>query len=177
MKKCRHCKEPFTPIRSTLEKYCQKSECIRVWVETEKQKAWTKKKKQAKAEMLTVQDYVKMAQQVFNAYINKRDSGKPCISCGKKITGRVNASHYYNANNHWNVRFDEMNVHGACVECNQWKHGNLIEYGIRLEKLIGEDEFTILRDKAYQLRKFTREELKEIIAYYKAKIRGYENNR
>ena len=171
MKKCRHCKEPFTPIRSTLEKYCQKSECIRVWVETEKQKAWTKKKKQAKAEMLTVQDYVKMAQQVFNAYINKRDSGKPCISCGKKITGRVNASHYYNANNHWNVRFDENNVHSSCITCNQYLSGNLIEYGVRLEKLIGPDEFAILREDAYKLRKFSIDELKGIITEYKRKLK------
>ena len=171
MKRCKNCRDPFTPIRSTLEKYCQKSECIRVWVETEKQKAWTKKKKQAKAEMLTVQDYVKMAQQVFNAYINKRDSGKPCISCGKKITGRVNASHYYNANNHWNVRFDENNVHSSCITCNQYLSGNLIEYGVRLEKLIGPDEFAILREDAYKLRKFSIDELKGIIAEYKRKLK------
>ncbi len=171
MKKCKNCKDLFTPIRSTLEKYCQKSECIRVWVETEKQKAWTKKKKQAKAEMLTVQDCVKMAQQVFNAYINKRDSGKPCISCGKKITGRVNASHYYNANNHWNVRFDENNVHSSCITCNQYLSGNLIEYGVRLEKLIGPDEFAILREDAYKLRKFSIDELKGIIAEYKRKLK------
>jgi len=171
MKRCKNCRDPFTPIRSTLEKYCQKSECIRVWVETEKQKAWTKKKKQAKAEMLTVQDYVKMAQQVFNAYINKRDSGKPCISCGKKITGRVNASHYYNANNHWNVRFDENNVHSSCITCNQYLSGNLIEYGVRLEKLIGPEEFAILREDAYKLRKFSIDELKGIIAEYKRKLK------
>lgn len=171
MKRCKNCKDPFTPIRSTLEKYCQKSECIRVWVELEKQKAWDKKKKQAKAEMLTVQDYVKMAQQVFNAYINKRDSGKPCISCGKRITGRVNASHYYNANNHWNVRFDENNVHSSCITCNQHLSGNLIEYGIRLEKLIGPDEFAILREDAYKTRKFTIDELKGIIAEYKRKLK------
>jgi hypothetical protein len=90
------------------------------------------------------------------------------------LVGKFDAGHYYNANNHWAVRFDEQNVHGQCVECNQHNHGRLIEYGIRLEKLIGEDEFTILREKAYQLRKFTREELKEIIAYYKVKTRGME---
>lgn len=171
MKRCKNCKDPFTPMRSTLERYCQKSECIRVWVETEKQKAWDKRKKQAKADMLTVQDYVKMAQQVFNAYINKRDSGKPCISCGKAITGVIHASHYYNANNHWAVRFDENNVHSSCYKCNVQLSGNLIEYGIRLEKLIGPDEFAILREDAYKLRKFTIDELKGIIAEYKRKLK------
>jgi len=173
MKRCKSCREQFTPF-NTLQKYCLNDECVKVFVAEVKEKDWKKRKAKAKAELTTVQDYLKIAQQVFNTFIRKRDQGKPCISCGKNLVGKFDASHYYNANNHWNVRFDEMNVHGACVECNQWKHGNLIEYGIRLEKLIGEDEFTILREKAYQLRKFTREELKEIIAYYKAKTRGME---
>ena len=171
MKRCKNCKDPFTPVRSTLEKYCQKSECIRVWVEAEKKKAWDKKKKQAKAELLTVQDYVKMAQQVFNSYIRKRDSGKRCISCDTKLIGKFDAGHYYNSNNHWSVRFDENNVHGQCVHCNQHRHGNLIEYGIRLEQLIGKDEFEILREDAYKLRKFTTDELKGIIAEYKRKLK------
>jgi hypothetical protein len=171
MKRCKNCKDPFTPVRSTLEKYCQKSECIRVWVEAEKKKAWDKKKKQAKAELLTVQDYVKMAQQVFNSYIRKRDSGKRCISCDTKLIGKFDAGHYYNSYNHWSVRFDENNVHGQCVQCNQHMHGNLIEYGIRLEQLIGKDEFEILREDAYKLRKFTTDELKGIIAEYKRKLK------
>jgi len=173
MKRCKSCREQFTPF-NTLQKYCLKDECVKVFVAEVKEKEWKKAKARRKKELMTVQDYLKIAQQVFNTFIRKRDQGKPCISCGKKLVGKFDAGHYYNANNHWAVRFDEQNVHGQCVECNQHKHGNLIEYGIRLEKLIGEDEFTILREKAYQLRKFTREELKEIIAYYKAKTKGME---
>lgn len=44
MRKCKNCKDPFTPIRSTLEKYCSKSECIRVFVEEAKAKDWAKRK-------------------------------------------------------------------------------------------------------------------------------------
>jgi hypothetical protein len=69
------------------------------------------------------------------------------------------------------VRFDELNVHLQCEACNTYLSGNLIEYGINLEKLIGADEFIILREKAYQTRKFTREELKEIINIYKNKLK------
>jgi len=170
MKRCKSCREHFTPFNS-LQKYCLKDECVKVFVAELKEKEWKKRKAKAKAELTTVQDYLKIAQQVFNTFIRKRDHGKPCISCGKKLVGKFDASHYYNANNHWNVRFDEMNVHGACVECNQWKHGNLIEYGIRLEKLIGPDEFSILREDAYKLRKFSIDELKGIIAEYKRKLK------
>lgn len=171
MKRCKNCREPFTPIRSTLEKYCQKDECIRIFVQEAKEKDWKKRKSKAKNDLLTIQDYIKLAQQVFNKYIRERDKDKPCISCGKAPGSKRDAGHFFNANNHWAVRFDENNVHSQCVECNQHKHGNLIEYGVKLEQLIGPDEFAILRDEAYKLRKYTKDELKGIIETYKRKIR------
>ncbi len=48
-----------------------------------------------------------LAQQVFNKWINLRDKGKPCISCDKPITGRVNASHFWNAPNRSGLVTDE----------------------------------------------------------------------
>lgn len=176
-KKCKECKDPFEPRFSTLEKYCWKHECkfIEAMQKVEQKKKseskeWSERKSKLKKELLTVQDYLKLAQQVFNQYIRKRDEGKNCISCGKPPK-KENAGHYFNANNHWNVRFDELNVHLQCEACNTYLSGNLIEYGINLEKLIGADEFTILREKAYQTRKFTRDELKEIIIIYKNKLK------
>jgi hypothetical protein len=177
MKKCKECRDPFEPRFNSLEKYCWKHECkfIEAMQKVEQKKKseskeWSERKSKLKKELLTVQDYLKLAQQVFNQYIRKRDEGKNCISCGKPPK-KENAGHYFNANNHWNVRFDELNVHLQCEACNTYLSGNLIEYGINLEKLIGPDEFTILREKAYQTRKFTRDELKEIIIIYKNKLK------
>ena len=177
MKKCKSCLDPFEPRFNSLEKYCWKHECkfIEAMQKVEQKKKseskeWSERKSKLKKELLTVQDYLKLAQQVFNQYIRKRDEGKNCISCGKPPK-KENAGHYFNANNHWNVRFDELNVHLQCEACNTYLSGNLIEYGINLEKLIGPDEFTILREKAYQTRKFTRDELKEIIIIYKNKLK------
>ena len=175
-KKCCNCKDPFTPIRSTLERYCQKSECIRVWVESEKKKAWDKKKKQAKAEMLTVQDYVKMAQQVFNSFIRKRDSGKHCISCGKQINGVRHASHYLSAGGHSNLRFNEDNVWVSCYKCNVQLSGNQIEYRKRLIEKIGIDRVQWLEDNANVVKKWTIFELKIIIEYYKNKVKTFDKN-
>jgi hypothetical protein len=149
-------------------------ECVRVWVESEKTKQWKKTKAKMKNDLLTIQDYIKLAQQTFNKYINLRDKKLPCISCGKPITGRVNASHYFNANNHWNVRFNEFNVHSSCITCNQYLSGNLIEYRKGLINKIGEEQLTLLELEANKTRKFTIEELKEIINTYKKKIKQYE---
>jgi len=171
--KCKNCKQPFEPIRF-LQKYCLNDECVRVWVESEKTKQWKKTKAKMKNDLLTIQDYIKLAQQTFNKYINLRDKKLPCISCGKPITGRVNASHYFNANNHWNVRFNEFNVHTSCITCNQYLSGNLIEYRKGLINKIGEEQLTLLELEANKTRKFTIEELKEIINTYKQKIKQYE---
>ncbi len=171
--KCKHCKETFEPVKF-LQKYCFKDECVRVFVEEAKSKAWKKTKAKMKNDLLTIQDYIKLAQQTFNKYINLRDKKLPCISCGKPITGRVNASHYFNANNHWNVRFNEFNVHSSCITCNQYLSGNLIEYRKGLINKIGEEQLTLLELEANKTRKFTIEELKEIINTYKKKIKQYE---
>ncbi len=171
--RCKHCRNKFEPIRFNM-KYCLKDECVRVWVESEKAKQWKKTKQKAKLDLMTLSDYLKLAQQVFNKWINLRDKGKPCISCDKPITGRVNASHFWNANNHYNVRFNEDNVHSSCITCNQFLSGNLLEYRTRLISKIGKQRFNILEAESKQTRKFTIEELKEIIAIYKKKIKEYE---
>jgi len=171
--KCKACNTTFIP-KYFNQKFCvDNDECLKAFSDYAKitkekteRKEWTERKSKLKKEMLTVQDYLKIAQQVFNAYIRKRDQGKNCISCQKPCK-KENAGHYFNSNNHWNVRFNELNVHLQCEACNTYLSGNLIEYGINLEKLIGADEFIILREEAYKTRKFTRDELKEIIEKYK----------
>ena len=169
-RKCKNCKDHFTPYNS-LQKYCNKSECIRVFVAEAKSKEWNKKKAKIKKELLTLSDYVKLAQQVFNKYINARDKGLPCVSCGKTINGRVNASHFWNANNHWAVRFDERNVHSSCITCNQYLSGNLLEYRTRLIQKIGQAEYDALEEEAKKTRKYSIDELKEIISLYKSKLK------
>ena len=171
--KCKACNTTFIP-KYFNQKFCvDNNECLKAFADYAKitkekteRKEWTERKSKLKKELLTVQDYLKIAQQVFNAYIRKRDQGKNCISCQKPCK-KENAGHYFNSNNHWNVRFNELNVHLQCEACNTYLSGNLIEYGINLEKLIGPDEFIILREEAYKTRKFTRDELKEIIEKYK----------
>jgi hypothetical protein len=172
-RKCKYCRSVFSPI-TTLQKNCFDPNCVTEWINEVKQKNWQKKKAKLKLDLMTVQDYIKLAQQVFNKYINLRDNGLPCISCDKPINGRINASHYFNANNHWNVRFNEFNVHSSCINCNQYLSGNLIEYRSRLINKIGIEQLTLLEAEANKTRKFTIEELKEIINTYKKKIKNFD---
>ena len=168
--RCKQCKQKFEP-KWFNQKYCMvNDECIKHFAEQTKLKAWNERKKKAKEELLTVQDYLKLAQQVFNKYIRLRDKGLNCISCNKKAL-KENAGHFYNANNHYNVRFDENNVHLQCEHCNTFLSGNLINYRENLIKKIGVKEFKELEQRANKTRKFTKVELKQILETYKQKLK------
>lgn len=173
MPRCKNCKNKFEAVRFN-QKFCLEAECVRVWVEFEKTKQWKEKKQKMQQELETIQDYVKMCQIIFNKFIRLRDKGQVCISCQKPAL-KENAGHFFNANNHWNVRFNENNVHLQCEYCNTYLSGNLLEYRTNLINKIGNSEFFILEAEARKIRKFTKDELKEIITEYKQKVKQLEN--
>ena len=129
-----------------------------------------RQKKEWYKENETVQALANKAQIPFNTFIRQRDAGKPCISCQRPLKGKYDAGHYHNSNNHWNVRFNELNVHGQCVKCNRDEHANLINYRIGLLGRIGEENLAHLDSIAKRTRKYTRNELSAIEKLYKSKI-------
>jgi hypothetical protein len=172
--RCKNCKEKFEP-KTFLQKYCFKDECMRVFVEKTKEKAWKEKKQKMQQDLETVQDYVKMAQIIFNKYIRLRDKGNVCISCQKPINGVSHASHYLSAGGHSNVRFNEDNVWVSCYKCNVMLSGNQVEYRKALIKKIGIERVEWLEDNGSIERKFTKEELKNLMQKYKLKCKELEN--
>ena len=172
-KKCKNCRELFAPYNS-LQKYCFKSECVLVWTKLEREKKelneWKKRKSKMKSDLMTLSDWLKIAQQHFNTFIRNRDKDQLCISC-QKIPLKKNAGHFYNANNHYNLRFDERNVHLQCEHCNTFLSGNLINYRENLIKKIGIGEFNVISEIAKETRKFTIDEVKEIAETYKKKVK------
>jgi hypothetical protein len=171
--RCRNCKEKFEPIRFNM-KYCLKDECVRVWVESEKEKVWKKTKAKAKLDLMTLSDYLKLTQQIFNKYIRLRDKHELCISC-QKPPKKQNAGHYFSSGGHSNVRFNEDNVHLQCEHCNTFLSGSLIEYRKNLINKIGIEKYESLESKAKDTRKFTKDELKELMQKYKLKCKELEN--
>ena len=139
-------------------------------VEIQKLKEWNKKKKKLVEDLKTTSDYLKIAQQVFNCYIRKRDNGLNCISCDKPCK-KENAGHYYSQGGHSNVRFSEENCHLQCEHCNTYLSGNLLNYQIGIEKRIGAQRLMELQGKAHEVKKWTKDELKEIIEIYKNKLK------
>jgi DNA-directed RNA polymerase subunit M/transcription elongation factor TFIIS len=170
MKSCKKCGETFTPF-STLDKHCyvckKTEQALKNLAKIKKDKV-----KKQKEDLLTTSDYIKMAQQVFNKFIRNRDADKDCISCGAKA-GKytITAGHYFPSTNK-SVTFNEDNLHGQCwYNCNSSKSGNLVEYRFGLIERIGLERLEQLEIESRKTKKWTKDELKEIIALYKKKIK------
>ena len=110
-------------------------------------------------------------QELFNTFIRIRDKGQKCISCQSKKT--AHAGHYKSAGKYSGTRFDETNVNGQCIECNNIKSGNEVPYREGLIKKFGELkvqllEFTAEKEK---LKKWSREELMALKELYTTLIK------
>jgi hypothetical protein len=168
--RCKNCKEKFEPIRFNA-KYCLKDECVRAFVAEAKEKQWKQTKTRMKNDLKTTSDWLKEAQVVFNKYIRERDKGLNCISCDKPPL-KKNCGHYYSQGGHSNVRFDEDNCHLQCEHCNTYLSGNLLNYQIGIEKRIGAEKLIELQGRAHLEKRWSVDELKEIIKTYKNKIKN-----
>ena len=178
MKTCPNCNTPFEPrkhFNSTIKsKYCDLCTKTRQALKNlERIKKEDKKRlNDKKKELLTLSDHLKLTQMVVNKYIRLRDEGKPCISCGKHINGVRHASHYLSSGGHSNLRFHEENIWVSCYKCNVMLSSNAIEYRKRLINQIGLERVEWLEENGSKVKKWTREELKEIQEIYKVKIKN-----
>ena len=179
MAKCLYHKTKFTP-KYFNQKFClSDNECIKAFnefvkeqKEKQRSKEWNKQKKVIKQSLETKKDVLKAAQIVFNTYIRLRDKGKPCISCDKPYREKdINASHFYSVGAYPNLRFNEDNVHNSCIRCNKDLHGNINEYTLRLPNRIGIERYNKLVEDRNKPLKLSFDEVKELIAIYKQKIK------
>lgn len=175
-KKCRSCGVIFTPYKST-QVVCS-TKCA---IEYSNKKIKAQALKKARAERkkyyednMTLSDWKKKVQTVFNKYIRLRDVHKGCISCGASLENRkFDAGHFF-PTTYEGLRFNEMNVHGQCVPCNRDKHGNIHEYRKRITNRITKEELQWLDDNRHCKLKLSKQDLEELYKEYKQKIKDHE---
>jgi len=173
--KCKECNATFVPYKTTdrLCYVCTKTKLALKNLEKIKKE----KVKKQKEDLLTLQDYLKLAQQVFNKYIRLRDAGLFCISCQKPMRqGNIDAGHLWSAGGHSNVRFNELNVNAQCSRpCNKDKAGDINNYRLGFVKRYSVEQLDELDKIANVTRKWSKDELKLLISEYKKKIKELEN--
>jgi hypothetical protein len=177
-RKCVSCKDKFTPQNNT--QICCSPSCAIDYMKKQRSKDWQNQKKIIKQSLETKSDVLKAAQIVFNNYIRARDKSKNCISCDKPLGKTFHAGHFFSVGAYPNLRFNENNVHGQCVECNLHKHGNVKEYDLRLQKLLSDKEYNELLESRNTPLKLTLDDVRELIAIYKVKtkeINALHNNK
>lgn len=116
---------------------------------------------------------------VFSQYIRKRDSQEygegrigQCITCDQFIPAQGQrsgqAGHFisrrFNA-----TRYDERNVHLQCARCNMWGAGEQYKYSIAIDRIYGVGTAEELYKKSQEVKKWTADELQELISLYKQK--------
>lgn len=119
-------------------------------------------------------NYKKELDEVFAEYIRLRDSNGDtfrCISCGQvKPMSQCQCGHYI-SRAHMATRFDEKNSNGQCVGCNIFKSGNVVEYRFGLIDKYGEEVVNQLEAMRNDQRQIKDPEYKELIQYYKDKVK------
>jgi hypothetical protein len=173
--KCKVCGGKYVRTRP-LQSVCLNIACAvqhgrNVAAKKERREIFEKKKK-----LKSRSDYLKEAQQIFNAYRREiaRVNGYPCISSGRPLDWSVNqvdAGHYRSIGSAPHLRFDERNVHAQSKHDNQFLSGNTVEYRKGLIERIGLEAVEAL-EADNRPRKFTIEELKAIKQEYKLKLKN-----
>lgn len=191
MRKCRYCKSELPAKKDCATPYqragyCDDSHMAQHGIEKAKAARKRKQEREAKAKrakhradkerLKTKAQHMREAQQAFNAYIRERDRDLPCISCGNTNPGGDprggvwDCSHYRSVGASPELRFEPLNAHKGCKQCNRDKSGNIVEYRLRLIDKIGQRALDWLEGK-HEPKRYTIEELKEIKAAYRAKVR------
>lgn len=186
--RCPHCKKKLEPGQrihpECIDDYAisqaaklEREERKKALAAAKVERAETKRRKEA---LKRIPDLIKEAQIAFNAYIRERDKGKPCICCGKPlgsspVGGDFDAGHYRSTGSASHLRFQENNCHGQRKVCNRYGAGRAVEYRIGLIERIGLEAVLELESNNH-VHKWTREELIEIKAKYKQKLKELNAN-
>tara|TARA_R110000868_G_scaffold296267_1_gene556496 strand:- start:269 stop:820 length:552 start_codon:yes stop_codon:yes gene_type:complete len=170
-KKCKECKKDFYPYNS-LQSVCT-PKCASEYAA---KKVWAKEKKVMKAKAMSRTELLKIAQVTFNTYIRLRDKHLPCISCGSIADIQQHAGHYFSVGAYPALRFNEDNVNKQCVQCNNFLHGNLLDYDRALKVKIGLERYNQLYALKTSIFKPSAIEINDLIEVYKARIKELKQN-
>lgn len=106
---------------------------------------------------------------IFSQYIrlsNSIDGFCTCVTCGRVYEWKKIQSGHFMSRQHYSVRWDERNVKPQCYGCNVMQQGRQYEFS----KYLGEELSNELYLLSKQTRKFTENELEEMIQDYKSRL-------
>lgn len=148
-----------TPIRSSLPKKPLKRAKI-------KPKSTTSEWKKA----------VYRLDEVFSLYIrlsNAKNGWVRCVTCGHKDHYKSMQNGHFIPRGKFSVRWDEMNCHPQCPDCNVGLSGNIPAYEAYMLNRYGEEAVENLRFKSRSAEKISTPVVKELINQYVEKLKQF----
>lgn len=171
-KKCK-CGNEFVQY-NTIQKLCvacliKKGRKIR-----NKESKLTDRERKEKEKKLS--ELISEARKVFQMWIRKRDFSLPCISCDTNKSEVWDGGHYLKAELYSGLIFEERNCHKQCRKCNYFRGGAENEFRMGLVMRYGSQYVNELEELSVsqRVKKYSREELKEIKNKYQSKLREIE---
>lgn len=173
-RKCKNCgerKDRDTMFIIGVSAYCNKDSAIE-WALENQQKGRDKidkieRKKNIKAKKSNLKTRKDAAKKACHDYVRARDSGKPCICCGKPLGNNYHAGHFLESGSNPQIRYDEDNIHGQRLDCNFFKGGDSGDYQENLIAKIGLEAVNRLKNLKGGVVKRTADDYLVIERYYK----------
>jgi hypothetical protein len=125
----------------------------------------------------------KKAWTLFSKYIRLRDCLKTtgttthgvCITCSRNYPIESLQAGHFIAGRSNAVLFNEEMTHAQCYACNVGLHGNVLEYRRKIIEMYGPGSDERMEIESKQHKKFTAQELEELIESLKMRIQTMEN--
>lgn len=112
---------------------------------------------------------IRKLDRVFSLYIRTRNAKNEiveCVTCGvQKHYTEMDAGHFV-SRRHYATRWNSSNCHVQCKKCNNWGAGESYLMGKYIDKEYGAGTADELITLSRQIKKFTNEDLKELIEKY-----------
>lgn len=168
-KKCKACKEPFTPYRP-LQNVCSPkcaSDLARI-KQKEKEDRADKIKFHDMKIRAKARDYVGELQKEINKLARAIDTRfhYRCIDCGADYGNQADGAHFHNVGSNPAVRFNLHNVHKATSHCNQFSSEHKAGYIDGIRGRYGEEYLEMLQGLPlkYKTTKLTPQEVYDKLA-------------
>lgn len=122
---------------------------------------------------------IKEADKLFSEIVRRSDSHNGfsfdgwinCPICDKNVFWKdADAAHVFDRDN-MATRYDELNVWGACRECNRVDPDHREKFKAAIKAIIGDMEFECLEERSHSLQKYTRSDLIDLISAWKLELK------
>lgn len=128
------------------------------------------------ARKLNLSSLKKKTWKLFSEYVRRKDADENgmtrCFTCGSfKNFRELDGGHYHAGSTSLALFFDERNVKPQCTACNRFRHGNLTQFALGLEKLYGPNILEELDKDRHKITKYSRGDYEEMILKYKEKLK------